>query len=570
MENVMTVGANKKGLSLASILLSASMLATGSCGLVSEYILSTVSTYILGNAIEQFSIVIALMMLMMGLANYVQKFMSDENLIEKFIVTEIIIAILGGFSPIAILAVFGIMNNHFTLVLYLLACSIGFLIGLEIPLVLRINEKYSETLTVNLSRIVSFDYFGSFVGAIIWIYLLRKFPLTEISFIVAGVNFMVAVLTFWYFIKMSLVSRKLLILIAILLTSSCLMTGYWHNRDLEINLEQRLYRDRIIFSKTTKYQRIVMTHNIASNEYRFYLNGNLQFSSKDEYIYHELLVHPAMALHKNVHRVLILGGGDGMALREVLKYDSVESVTLVDLDEGMTDLSANNPVLRKLNQDSFRDARLNVLITGSVVSSGRRSVFAETDESTYSDEKLTGKYAQKIAQVDIFNIDADRFIQDVHDNWDLVIIDFPDPNSIELAKLYSKEFFLKLESVMAPNGIFVIQATSPYHAKEAYLCIQRTIGAAGFNTIPFHENVPSFGDWGWFLGWRKNEDASLSMKSRLENLDIRADTKYLTPQIFQRAMTFGKGELKSDFTDISTLMRPVILDLYLRYCWIAE
>jgi spermidine synthase len=572
MENAITAstGFRNQKLTLASVLLSASMLATGSCGLVAEYILSTVSSYILGNSIEQFSVVIALMMLMMGLANYLQKFLSNEGLIEKFIITEIIIAVLGGFAPIALFAAFGFMENNFSLVLYSLASAIGFLIGLEIPLVMRINEKYSENLPINLSRVISFDYFGSFIGAMAWVYMLRKLPLIEISFIIAGINFFVAVVTFFYFVKIGLVKKQWLISVAICLTSVCLLVGYWKNTSWEIGLEQRLYEEKIVFSQTTKYQRMVMTYDKAANDYRLYLNGNLQLSSKDEHVYHELLVHPALAMHRNPERVLILGGGDGMALREVLKHKSVKAVTLVDLDAGMTDFCSTNKIFRELNQDSFRDARLKVLKSGAIYSTGTRPVFQETKDGDYGAIKQGEHFVQKVAQVDIFNVDASNFIKEVKDIWDVVIIDFPDPNSIELAKLYSKEFYMQLQNVLAENGLFVIQATSPYHAKEAYLCIKRTIESTGFETIPYHENVPSFGDWGWFLGWKNKTYSKSDMLTRIKTAETNIETKYFSAETFQRAATFGKKDLISEFDDVSTLMRPVLLDRYLRYSWIID
>ena len=556
----------------ATLLLALSMFMTGACGLISEYVLSTVSTYILGNSIEQFSVIIALMMLMMGLAAYAQRYISDENLVEKFILIECFIALIGGFAPIAIYAAFGFMENHFALVQYFFVCSMGALVGMEIPLVLRINEKYSKTLGINMASIYSPDYIGSFVGAIVWVFfLIKTFPLTEISFLVAGINFVIAFITFAYFMKHGLVKAKFVSLIIIGLTAVGLFYGYMHNRVWDKNLEQRLYEDKIVFSETTKYQRLVMTYRKDINEYRFYINGHLQFSSVDEAIYHEQLIHPVMSMIPDHKRVLILGGGDGMALREVLKYKDVESVTLVDLDPAMVNFCSTNPILKKLNKNSFADSRVRVLKSNAITSGGlTRPVYQETGKMKTN----KGKYkeikekpeTQNVARVDVYNVDADKFIGEISEKWNVVIVDFPDPNAIELVKLYSKEFFLKLNRVLAENGMVSIQSTSPYHAKEAYLCIKRTIEAAGFNTIPYHDNVPSFGDWGWLLASKK-QLASSNLEKRISNLEIEVETNYLTAEVFQRARIFGKNWLTSKYSDVNTLMYPILLQRYTKESW---
>ncbi len=552
----------------ATFLLGFSMFATGACGLVAEYVLSTVSTYILGSSIEQFSMIIASMMLMMGIANYTQRFVSDENLIEKFIVVEISLALLCSFAPITLFAAFGVMEHHFNLVQYFFVLTIGYLIGFEIPLVLRINEKYVATLRTNIAGVVSPDYIGSFAGAVFWTYfLLKRFPLAEISFIMAGFNFIIAVITFSYFLKRGLVVHKVASLVMILVTGIALAFGYSQNRPWSMGLEQKLYDDPIVFSHTTKYQRLVMTHNTKLNESRFYINGNLQFSSLDEAVYHEQLVHPMMTLVPDHSRVLILGGGDGLALREVLKYKDVQEVTLVDLDPGMTSFCSSNPTMLAMNDSSLADARVKVLHSGAVVESGMtRAVYQETGELGADNKPIK----EKIAEVSIVNIDADRFIEQVQGKYNVVIVDFPDPEAVELAKLYSREFYMKLRRVLAENGMFVVQSTSPYHAKESYLCIGRTIQAAGFEALPYHDNVPSFGDWGFWLCW-KNQIAESKIQSRIAQIDSFAvSTRYLTPDVFRKAMVFGKGWLQSKHSEVNSLMRPILLEYYVGESWLIE
>ena len=553
---------------LPTILLASCMFFTGAAGLVVEYILSTVSTYILGNSIEQFVIIIALMLLMMGVAGSAQNLIGDRGLVEKFILIEILLAWLGGFAPIAIYAAFGALVHHFQVIQYFFVISIGLLIGFEIPLVLRINERYQKRLGANIASIYTLDYVGAFVGAVAFNFLLLKiFPLTEISFIVAGLNFFVATLAFWYFWRQDLISHRWVMGGAIVVTVFALGYGYLNNRGWNQSIEQRLYNAPIVLAKTTSYQRLVLTYSDRRGEYRFFINGNLQFSSRDESIYHEQLVHPAMALVPDHRRVLILGGGDGLALREVLKYPDVEEVTLVELDPEMIELFSTNSTLRELNNDAFADARVRAWSSPGVQASEERTVLYQ--ESGETDQSGRG-VSEPIGSVEVYTVDADRFIADVGEAWNVIFIDLPDPSSVELAKLYSKEFYLKLHPILAETGVVALQATSPYHATETYLGIQRTMEAAGFRTLPYHDNVPSFGDWGWLLGW-KNETSEETVRARIERLSqFQVETDYLTPEVFRRALVFGKNWLESRHDGISTLMDPKVLYYYLDESWIAE
>ncbi len=571
---MMTISDNKtvsatdqKKLSFATFFLAISMLATGASGLVTEYVLSTVSTYILGSSIEQFSITIALMLFMMGVASWLQKFFSDNNLIRSFIVIEILLAIIGSYAPIAMYASYGFMENHFMLVQYSLILSIGFLIGFEIPLILRINESFSKTLRANVAVVSAADYVGSFIGAWIWVkVLLKNFPLTEISFLLAMLNFGVAVVTCMYFMKHGLIKNKVIPILMFILVITVLLFGYKSNRNWNFKTEQRLYEDKIEFSHTTKYQHLVMTHNSFINEYRFYINGNLQFSSLDEKIYHEQLVHPVMELAASRENVLILGGGDGLALREVLKYQDVKQVVLVDLDPEMVEFCSQNDILTKLNENSFSSAKVKAIKSAGVITDTLfRDIYQETG-------KLVNKrpVTKRVARVNVFNIDADKFLDGQKKKWDVIIVDLPDPNSVELSKLYSSSFYGKLNLALANDGLMSIQSTSPYHAKEAYLCIGRTLEHAGFNTLPYHDNVPSFGDWGWYIAGKEHitKDFLLQMIGEIDSFSV--ETSYLTPEQFRASLVFGKKSLVSKYNDVSTLMYPIILEHYINDSWKVE
>jgi hypothetical protein len=317
----------------ATLLLAVTMFFTGAAGLVNEYVLATVSTYVLGNSVEQFSMVIATMLLAMGAGSWAQRFISDDRIVEKFVFIELALSVLGAFAPTLLYGSFAYVEDHFALVQYSLIVGIGFLVGFEIPIVIRLNGRFSESLKVNIATVYGLDYLGAFVAALLWSrYLIKEFPLTETSFLVSGCNLFVAILTYAYFARCGWVKRPLVPAIAIGLSVVALAYGFHQNRDWSLHFEQKMYADPIVKAETTKYQRIVVTRNKKLDDYRLYLNGNLQFSSTDEKRYHEALIHPALSAHPNPKRVLVLGGGDGMAVREILKYPSVETVTLVDLD----------------------------------------------------------------------------------------------------------------------------------------------------------------------------------------------------------------------------------------------
>ncbi|MFT6841065.1 MAG: spermidine synthase [Candidatus Azotimanducaceae bacterium] len=550
---------------LLPVLLAFCMFSTGASGLVSEYLLATITTYILGNSIEQFSLVIASMMLMMGVSGFVQSKMTDRNLLQKFITVEVLMALLGGFAPLAIYASYGYLEHYFTIVHYGFVLSIGFLIGFEIPLVMRIIEKQNIPLKTNLTIVYAMDYVGAFVGALIWVnYLLKNFPLSEISFIVAGFNFIVAAITIVYFLYVKVIDRPVMQLLVLLLTAVALLFGWANNRDFSALLEQKFYDDPIVYKKTTRYQHLVMTHNSKIDDTRLYINGNTQFSSLDEERYHDFLVHPVMTIAPSINHVLVLGGGDGLALREIIKYAEIESVTLVDLDPEMINIATNNQILTGLNNHSFQHAKVNVAAINTYIAGSKQAIYMR--EAGHK----TGE-PEWVASVDVFNIDADQFLKkQPEQKWDAVVIDLPDPSSIELSKLYSKQFYQSLRRYLTADAYVAIQSTSPYHAKEAYLSIGETLKAAGFRVLPYRQNIPSFGDWGYYLAWigaRSSEAVKLQLSSLT---GFKVDTDFITPELLAASFAFGKGELVADTPCVNTLMQPCLLTHYLDRSWLLE
>jgi len=548
-----------------SLLLAFCMFSTGASGLVNEYVLATITTYILGNSIEQFSIVIASMMLMMGVSGFVQQKISDDNLVGKFLAIEILMALLGGFAPLIIYAAFAYFEAGFYLVHYFFVLAIGFLIGFEIPIVMRIIDQQKVTLKKNLTLVYAMDYVGAFIGAMIWVkVLLINFPLTQISFIVAGFNFAIALITILYFVSQGAVRRPLAAVLVSGVTAVSLAIGFGQNQELSSLLEQRFYDDPIVHKETSRYQHLVLTQSKKDNDIRLYINGNTQFSSIDEQRYHEFLVHPAMALNTGGKHVLILGGGDGLALREVLKYPRVESVTLIDLDPAMVKLAATHPLMRQLNQEAFQDARLIVEKPGGLQAVDLRDVYLTNESDKFAEKHWAGV-------INVINVDADSFLDHQQSmRWDTVIIDFPDPGSVELAKLYSRQFYHKLRQHLAPNATVAIQSTSPFHAKEAYLAIGATLRASGFEILPFRQNIPSFGDWGFHLAWSDDAPARQARKSIKELEQFEVDTAFITPDLLAASLVFGKGELTPDVECINTVLNPCLVANYTKHSWKVE
>ncbi len=552
--------------SFASILLSACMFASGACGIILEYIQASLASMILGNAFEQWAMVIGLMLFWMGFGSLIQAQIPKKFLVYAFIFVEILLALAGGFSPTLTYISYG-YTAHYVLVLYFFVSIIGIMIGLEIPIIIRINNDFSKELSTNLGNILSADYIGSLIGSLIYVFILLRFtPITEAAFLTAGINFSLAFITFIYFTKTGLIKKSFVIPAIMMITFCAVFYGYLNNRQWNIKIEQPLYDDPIILSQTTQYQHIAISHYKPFDEVRLFLNGNLQLCSMDEQRYHEPMVHPVMNIVPVKSRVLILGGGDGCVLREVLKYEKVKEILLVDLDPAMTKLAKTHPLLKKINNNAFKDSRL-ITMTGKGITPGiNKQLYIEAPKKNRRTKQFV---TQKLADVKVMNVDADKFLSVIPGFWDVIIIDMPDPSTPELAKLYAKEFYKKVKLHLSQHGMMVVQATSPYLAKESFLCIGRTIQSAQFSILPFHENVPSFGDWGWYLAWHPNIKKEKILE-KIKNLTINVPTKFITSQVFKSELVFGKNDLETSNQQINTILHPALLNIYNHESWLLE
>lgn len=432
-----------------------SVFVVASCGLAYELIAGALSSYLLGDSILQFSSIIGCYLFAMGVGSHLSRYVKDEDSLTRFVDIEMLVGVLGGISAAGLFLVFAWLSAPFRTVLYALVFVLGILVGMEIPLVMRVLNARQNEFKELVSRVLTFDYLGALVVSLLFpLVLAPKLGLSRTGFLFGMLNVAVAIWTTWIFRHEVKNARARVLGAAMLL--GLLGGGFVVGERLTYFAEKGLYGDEIVYATTTPYQRLVVTR--WKDDLRLYINGNLQFSSRDEYRYHEALVHPLLQSMPWARNVLILGGGDGLALREVLRYPNIKTVTLVDLDHAMTDLFATSAPLRALNHNSFHDPR-----------------------------------------VQIINQDAGRWLEQSSDVFDAVIVDFPDPSSFGLGKLYSVPLYRLLAHHISEHGYAVIQSTSPYFAPHAYWSIDATLREAGYQTWPYHLYVPSFGEWGFVL-----------------------------------------------------------------------
>jgi spermidine synthase len=448
------------------------VLVIAACGLIYELLAGTVASYVLGDSVTQFSLIIGIYLSALGVGAWLSRFL-DNDLAARFVDVELAVALIGGLSAPMLFLGFSRLE-WFRLFLYFVVFIIGVLVGLELPILMRILKEQLAFKDL-VSRVLSFDYIGSLAAAVLFpMFLMPRLGLVRTSIVFGLLNAAVGLYGTWLlrpFLRGVMVLRIRAAVVTVIL-----LVAFFRADALTTLAEDELYADDIVYTTSSPYQRILVTKNPAG--FQLFLNGNLQFSSADEYRYHEALVHPAMSSLVAPRRVLILGGGDGLALREVLKYKTVEQVTLVDLDPKMTSLSEAFKPLGDLNGNAYRDPRVRVV-----------------------------------------NEDAMIWIERERDRFDVAVIDFPDPSSFSLGKLYTTRFYRLLRSRLTPDAVVSVQCTSPLNAPRAYWCIIRTMEAAGLHVRPYQATVPSFGVWGFALARQRPFDAPVHIRTATRFLD---------------------------------------------------
>ncbi|MEM9821669.1 MAG: polyamine aminopropyltransferase, partial [Bacteroidota bacterium] len=501
------------------------LFATGLSGIVAEYVLATLASYFLGNSVIQWTLIISLMLFFMGLGSRLTRRMSG-NLFQAFIVIEFVLSLLVAFSALTTYSV-AAFSDYIGLYIYTLAVLTGLLIGMEIPLAIRLNEQFEE-LKVNVSGILEKDYYGSLLGGLFFAFIgLPYLGLTYTPFILGLINLSVAIALLNFFPIQQRFKGKAKLNLTALTLAIAIFAGLWNAQQIIFYGEQKRYSDKIVHSEQSKYQKIVMTE--WQGDHWLYLDNNLQFSSFDEVMYHEVLVHPAVQLGEQVQRALVLGGGDGCAVRELLKYAEVEQITLVDLDPAITRLAMENEILLKVNQRSLHDQRVRVV-----------------------------------------NADGFQFLENQKDFYDVIVIDLPDPRNVELSRLYSLEFYQLAWQRLRAHGVLITQAGSPYFSPKSFHCIEKTMAKAGFSTLPLHNQIITMGEWGWILG-TKAALTREALKERLLQIDLKAiETAWLNTEAMALISSFGKAFFMPEQTDtlrVNRIHDPVLQGYYLNGKW---
>ena len=443
------------------VALLASVFVVAACGLLYELAAGALASYLLGDSILQFSTVIGTYLFAMGGGSYLSRFF-ERQLPAHFLRIELLVALAGGLLPALLFLANGWLPGAFRLLLYGLVLLVGVLVGLEIPLVMRIlqrNVRFKDLV----SQVLTFDYLGALAVSLAFpLVLVPQLGLIRTGLLFGLMNALVAVWALWLF--RAELRRWAAHAGACALTLAVLLAAFVLAERITTLAEDKLYADPVVVAQTTPYQRIVVTYRPGEGRigHRLFLNGNLQFAERDEYRYHEALVHPVMAAHGAPKNIAVLGGGDGMAVREILKYPSVEHVTLVELDPAMTRLFTDRPELAALNGHALSSPKVRVV-----------------------------------------NTDAFQWLQDGTETFDVIVVDFPDPTNFSIGKLYTTSFYALLDQRLSASGYAVIQTTSPLVARQSFWTVAATLEAVGLRTAPYHAHVPSFGEWGYIIASRR-------------------------------------------------------------------
>ncbi len=475
------------------LLLLISVFVIATCGLIYELIAGTLASYLLGDSVTQFSIIIGVYLFSMGIGAFLSKYFK-KNLLGWFIQIEIIVGVVGGISSTILFIAFEHASG-FHLILYSLIVITGTLVGLEIPLLMRILKDdfdFSELV----SKVFTFDYIGALFASILFpLFMVPYLGLLKTSYLFGILNIAVAIVLCFKF--ESTIRYLFFLRTEAIISLLILLLGFVFAEQIQTYTETLSLNESIIYSKSSPYQRIIVTSDKGVT--KLYLNNNLQFSSSDEYRYHEALVHPGLSRLKNPKHILILGGGDGLAVREILKYPSVEKITLVDLDSSITYMFSHFELLSALNSHSLLNPKLTII-----------------------------------------NTDAFSWLKKNNTQFDFIIIDFPDPSNFSVGKLYTTAFYKEIKRALFPQGAFVVQSTSPFVARKSFWCVNNTMQSLGFKTLPYHLYVPSFGEWGYVMGYNELVSKPYFLPAQLKYYD---ESRYAEMVSFPKDMAYEPTEI---------------------------
>ncbi|MGR8009285.1 polyamine aminopropyltransferase [Streptomyces hypolithicus] len=419
------------------------------CGLVYELELVALASYLSGDSVTQASVVLSVMVFAMGLGSLLAKRLRHRAAVG-FGLVEAALALVGGTSAALLYAAFAWVGGApYALVGFSLA--IGVLIGAEIPLLMTLIQRTARRgerhdTSGDVADLFAADYVGALVGGLAFPFLLLPLLGQLTGALVTGAVNTVAggALVLWL-LRRDLTRRERRLLIGVnALVLALLATATVLADDFERAARRAVYGESVRVAVQTDVQEVVLTGSPGGPPDLF-LDGRLRVGGRDEYRYHEALVHPAMPGPRR--RVLILGGGDGLAAREVLRYPGVESVTVVELDPAVVRLARTDPALAALNRGAHQDPRVRV------------------------------EYADAFEWL--------RREGPARRPFDVVVSDLPDPGITASTKLYSQEFYGLASRVLAPGGRIAVHAGPMACRPRAYWTVESTLRAAGLRTRPY-------------------------------------------------------------------------------------
>ncbi len=439
-----------------AVALYAIVFLIATAGLVYELVCGAVASYLLGDSVTHFSLVIGAYLSALGVGAYASKLV-ERDVAARFVDIEAATALVGGVSAPLLFFAHG-RSGTFSFVLWIVVGLTGTLVGMELPLLMRLlreRVRFEELV----AKALFFDYLGALVASVLFaMVLVPQLGMIRTSLLFGAVNATVGIVTSFVLRADGLAltgprARCAAVLVA-------LIALFTQADRLLASAEASLYSDPVVFAAQSRYARVVLTTGEAGTS--LHLDNNLQFSTVDEHRYHEALVHPAAAaLGRPPVTAMVGGGGDGLAARELLRYPSIERVVLVDLDPGVTELARRRPELSRANAGSLDDPRVTVV-----------------------------------------NADAARFVEEDTRRYDVIILDFPDPNSLSLGKLFSTRMLRATAARLAEGGALAVQSTTPFYARDSFSTVLATARAAGLAALPYHVFLPSFGEWGFVLAKR--------------------------------------------------------------------
>ncbi|MFH0177411.1 polyamine aminopropyltransferase [Streptomyces cacaoi] len=433
-------------------LVLACVFVCAACGLVYELELVALASYLMGDSVTQASVVLSVMVFAMGVGSLAAKRLR-RFAAAGFGALETTLALVGGCSAMALYAVFawtgdwgGVWAYGPRVLLVAFSLAIGVLIGAEVPLLMELIQRIRrQDAGGAVADLFAADYVGALVGGLAFPFLLLPFlgQLTS-SLLTGGVNVVAGAALVLGLFRRDLTCRaRCLLLVANIAVLGVLASAAVLVDDFERAARQAVYGDDVRVAVRTGVQEIVLTGGTDGRPLGLYQDGRLRFAGQDERRYHEALVQPAMS---GPHaRVLILGGGDGLAAREALDHPGVRRVDVVAFDPGLVRLARTDPGLSRLNDHAFGDPRVHVA----------------TEEAF---QWLRGASPA---------------------TYDVVVADLPDPGMTASTKLYSQEFYGLARRALAPNGRLVVHAGPVAGRPRAFWTVDATMRAAGLHTAPY-------------------------------------------------------------------------------------